>query len=370
MPDEARPARDASPTYGLLADLPLEVSGYWLDGCALDTTSGWERLTTVIHLEGAGHTGTGEDVWTDNDDQRRFQAEGPVLDVAGSWTLDGFSRYLGAVGVFPDGPGPIASGFRRWAFEAAALDLALRQAGRSLGAVLGRRPSPVRWVLSIRLAGPDEASSVAPVRERLAMYPGLRFKLDPVADWDARLVAELREIAADRVDVLDFKAHYHGTSVDTVPDPGLYARCIDAWPEAIIEDPDLAPILAPVLADHWGRVSWDAPIHSVDDVTALARPPRVLNIKPARFGSLRELCAMYDYCADHEITMYGGGFFELGPGRGQLQYLASLFHPDGPNDVGPRGFHGARLQSGLPDTPLPVAAEPIGFAWRDPTRPE
>jgi len=293
-----------------------------------------------------------------------------VLDVAGSWTLDGFSRYLGAVGVFPDGPGPIASGFRRWAFEAAALDLALRQAGRSLGAVLGRRPSPVRWVLSIRLAGPDEASSVAPVRERLAMYPGLRFKLDPVADWDARLVAELREIAADRVDVLDFKAHYHGTSVDTVPDPGLYARCIDAWPEAIIEDPDLAPILAPVLADHWGRVSWDAPIHSVDDVTALARPPRVLNIKPARFGSLRELCAMYDYCADHEITMYGGGFFELGPGRGQLQYLASLFHPDGPNDVGPRGFHGARLQSGLPDTPLPVAAEPIGFAWRDPTRPE
>ena len=29
--------------------------------------------------------------------------------------------------------------------------------------------------------------------------------------------------------------------------------------------------------------------------------------------------------------------FELGPGRGQLQYLASLFHPDGPNDLAPPG---------------------------------
>ena len=36
--------------------------------------------------------------------------------------------------------------------------------------------------------------------------------------------------------------------------------------------------------------------------------------------------------------MYGGGQFELGPGRGQIQYLASVFHPDGPNDVAPTGF--------------------------------
>jgi hypothetical protein len=33
--------------------------------------------------------------------------------------------------------------------------------------------------------------------------------------------------------------------------------------------------------------------------------------------------------------MYGGGFGELGVGRHQIQYLASLFHPDTPNDVAP-----------------------------------
>ena len=27
------------------------------------------------------------------------------------------------------------------------------------------------------------------------------------------------------------------------------------------------------------------------------------------------------------IALYGGGQFELGPGRGHIQYLASLFHP-------------------------------------------
>ena len=85
-------------------------------------------------------------------------------------------------------------------------------------------------------------------------------------------------------------------------------------------------------------MSWDAPIHRVDDILALARPPRIINIKPVRFGSLRALCAAYDYCETHGIAMYGGGFFELGPGRGQIQYLASLFHPDAPNDVSPRGL--------------------------------
>src|SRR4028118_1634372 len=39
------------------------------------------------------------------------------------------------------------------------------------------------------------------------------------------------------------------------------------------------------------------------------------------------------------IGASGGGMFELGPGRGQIQYLASLFHPDAPNDTSPEGFH-------------------------------
>ena len=51
--------------------------------------------------------------------------------------------------------------------------------------------------------------------------------------------------------------------------------------------------------------------------------------------------------------MYGGGQFELGPGRGQIQYLASLFHPDGPNDVAPKGYNAPEPASGLETSPLP-----------------
>ena len=35
---------------------------------------------------------------------------------------------------------------------------------------------------------------------------------------------------------------------------------------------------------------------------------------------------------------YGGGQYELGVGRGQIQYLAAIFHPDAPNDIAPAGY--------------------------------
>jgi hypothetical protein len=77
----------------------------------------------------------------------------------------------------------------------------------------------------------------------------------------------------------------------------------------------------------------------------------VLNVKPSRFGPLRRLFDFYDWCAENGVRNYGGGQFELGPGRGQIQYLASLFHADASNDVAPSGFN-AGLQPGLPTTPL------------------
>ena len=61
--------------------------------------------------------------------------------------------------------------------------------------------------------------------------------------------------------------------------------------------------------------------------------------------------------------MYGGGQFELGPGRGQIQLLASLYHPDGPNDVSPSGFHVPDPPPGLPVSPLAPAAHERGFRW-------
>jgi hypothetical protein len=89
----------------------------------------------------------------------------------------------------------------------------------------------------------------------------------------------------------------------------------------------------------------------------------MVNIKPSRLGSLISLLGAYEYCRERGIGAYGGGQFELGPGRGQIQYLASLFHPDTPNDVAPVGYHAAEPPPGLPSSPLAPAPSETGFRW-------
>ena len=110
-------------------------------------------------------------------------------------------------------------------------------------------------------------------------------------------------------------------------------------------------------------MTWDAPIHSVDDVLALEWEPRMVNIKPSRVGSLAELGRAYDFCAERGIGAYGGGQTELGVGRDHIQYLAALFHPDTPNDVAPRGFNSPQLPDGMPESPIEIDAAPAGFRF-------
>src|SRR5439155_26987863 len=102
---------------------------------------------------------------------------------------------------------------------------------------------------------------------------------------------------------------------------------------------------------------------SVADNDGLPFAPRMVNIKPSRFGPLRELLTAYHYCREHGIGSYGGGQFELGPGRGHIQYLASLFHPDTPNDVAPSDYNLAEPPPGPPVSPLDPAVAPIGLRW-------
>ena len=97
----------------------------------------------------------------------------------------------------------------------------------------------------------------------------------------------------------------------------------------------------------------------------LAFPPRTVNVKPSRVGAVRDLFEAYDHCDRSGIGMYGGGQTELGPGRGQIQYLASLFHADGPNDIAPSGYDWADFPTtGLPANPLSPDLEPTGFRRR------
>ena len=64
------------------------------------------------------------------------------------------------------------------------------------------------------------------------------------------------------------------------------------------------------------------------------------------------------------IGAYGGGQWELGVGRGQIQYLASLFHADNPNDAAPAPYNEPQLPEGLPTSPLDPSIEPAGFRRR------
>lgn len=203
--------------------------------------------------------------------------------------------------------------------------------------------------------------------ERLAVDPGLRFKLDPFNDWDDELIAALVETGA--VDSLDLKGFYKGTPVDVITDPELYAKLIEAFPDAWLEDPDVTEETRPLLDPVHERVTWDAPIHSIADIEAMPwSPPRTVNVKPSRFGPISRLFAAYDYCEEHDIGAYGGGQTELGPGRGQIQYLASIFHPDTPNDVAPRGYNDPAQATapGLPTSPLEPSIDTVGFRWTGP----
>lgn len=351
-------------TYHLLSGLPLTVESYELEGLVLDVSSGFTRQTTVIHLHGDGHEGVGEDVIYDGEDHDALQAAGAYLDLAGATTLGDFCARIDALDLFPVEPvrGEVSRLYRRWAFHSAALDLALRQAGRPLHEVLGRTPRPVTFVNSLRLPESDGVADVAPLQRTLARYPTLRFKLDPTPAWDDATIAAL--VATGAVDSVDFKGHYKGTVVDNPADPVLYRRIAEAFPDAWLEDPDLsAPGIDDVLAPHRDRITWDAPIHSIADIEALPFAPKMVNVKPSRFGGLERLCAGYDYCAEHRIQAYGGGQFELGPGRGQAQYLASLFHPDTPNDIAPGGYNVPDPPDGLPASPLEPRLSATGFRW-------
>jgi L-alanine-DL-glutamate epimerase-like enolase superfamily enzyme len=350
-------------TYERVADLPLKIEGYALEGLTRTVSSGFERITTVIRLRGGGEEGVGEDVTYEADDQRAQQERGPYLPLAGEWTFDSFSQHLGELDTFPAGPPAfeVRRNYRRWGFESAALDLALRQAGRSLAEQVGRELSPLNYVVSMRLGSfdskePETSEKMLKVLER---YPSTRFKLDPTNTWSDELIEELA--ASGAVDSLDLKGQYKGTPVDVETDPVLYAKLIEAFPDAWLEDPDITDETRPILEPVRDRITWDAPIHSVDDVLALEWEPRVVNIKPSRVGSLAELGRAYDFCAERGIGAYGGGQTELGVGRDHIQYLAALFHPDTPNDVAPRGFNAPELPDGMPESPIEVEPAATGF---------
>jgi hypothetical protein len=320
-----------------LRGLELNVEEVTTERKSIDVSTQFTRVTTTVVLAGEGEQGRGEDVTYTAEDHDWF----PELDPPGRTTLGEVSAELDGLRLFEAEPKmPAWADYRRWAFESAVLDLALRQNDLSLGAALEHDYHPVRFVVSTR----GDAFAW------LEHIPELELKLDPENDWDRPFMVRLA--ATGRVRVLDFKAYYKGTAVDVVPDPVLYATAVELFPDAVLEDASLDCECGAVLRGQEARMSFDAPIHSVADVRALPVEPGWMNIKPSRFGTIERLLECIEYCAAGGIQMYGGGQFELGIGRRHIQVLASLFYPNGPNDVAPREYNAGEPRPGLPQSPL------------------
>src|SRR5215208_7434203 len=286
-PDEGHPAASGiDATYSRVATLPLRIEGCELLPLARDTSSGFTKVSTVVRLTGDGREGQGEDITWDQIDQiEQLRRAGDLSWLRGRRTLAEFSTLLGLADLFPVAPiRDSAREYRRWAFESAALDLALRQNGLSLQDAVGRQAEPVRFVASVRIGDPP---SLLPLQVRLGVDPRLRFKLDPTAGWGDDLVGELARLGC--VEVIDLKGRYRNAAVAMDAEPSLYRRVIEGLPEAWIEDPGLEPATRDLLEHHRERITWDEPIHAIADIEGLPWRPRMLNLKPARFGRVQAL---------------------------------------------------------------------------------
>ncbi|WP_022927609.1 hypothetical protein [Patulibacter americanus] len=356
MPPAVAPPTPGPALWEAVAGLALRVDDVALDILERETPA-FTRRTTVVRLRADGREGVGEDVTYDPEAHPALLAWDGLPDLRGEWTIASFSAALDGVSLFPSVPvHAVDERYRRWAFESAALDLALRQAGLAWDAALGRTVRPLTFVSSRGVGDPPDPATVEDLRRR---SPGLGMKLDLGLAWDASSARALQATGAVRI--VDLKGLYRGTPVDTPVDAAVYAMLLEALPDALFEDPGVTDETRGVLAPHEARLTWDVPLHDVADLDALPFAPRIVNLKPSRIGSIRELSALYEACRARGIGAYSGGQTELGPGRGQAQLLAATFHPDGPNDLAPTVFNDVELPADLPAYPLPLRPAPTGF---------
>src|ERR1700754_3363173 len=91
-------------TYDRVADLPLVIDDYAFEELSRKVSSGFERVSTVIHIRGGGEEGLGEDVTYEAEEHALQQEHGRGHPLAGRWTFDSFSEHLGTLDLFPAGP--------------------------------------------------------------------------------------------------------------------------------------------------------------------------------------------------------------------------------------------------------------------------
>lgn len=338
-------AWNAIAALGLTIDDATSTRSYELSGA-----TSFVRKTTEIILSGNGFTGTGENVAYQTDVHAAVVELAPTIDLRGSWTFGELCAHLDTINLVPEGEWIDYPSFHRWAFESAALDLALLQAGKNLSQVIGSSFEPLRFCVSMGLGEPPDISKVT---RWLDVDSQIQFKIDSSNKWTADLIRDLA--ATNAVCVIDIKGHYKGDWIDNEPIPELYANIAEIMPnDTLIEDAMLNDETKPALANAHHRLTWDAPTHSLADLEALEFAPGAINIKPSRINSLQELLAIIHWCNENNVPNYAGGQFELARGRTQAQQLASIFYPHAANDIAPVAWHTAQPGDVVPMSPLTI----------------
>jgi L-alanine-DL-glutamate epimerase-like enolase superfamily enzyme len=338
--------------WSAVRDLPIAIESSSFEALVPSGPTGLEDFTTTqLRLQGRGEEGVGEQVGMRDAQESLRASDFPLI---GEWpTLAGFLADVDTIDMWPEPPEyELQRNWRRWTFESAALDLALRQSATSLAEVLGRAPQPVTFVNSFGLGDPPDIDKVANLR---AIHPTVGFKLDVAPSWTQEIMD--RVAVVEGVATIDFKGQYGLEVKDEASLLAMYERTLATFTEVVLEDPHDHPAVLELLAPIADRVSYDAPITSVESIGAVPIEVRIVNVKPCRVGRLQELSRLYAHCESAGIQMYNGGMGELGVGRGQAQLLASLFHPGAPNDIAPSDYNLEDPPPSLPPSPLDPAPD-------------
>ena len=339
--------------YNKTAGLDLQIKNFKTETQEKQVSKHFTRRTTIVKLSGKGETGKGEDVIWEAEKHKY-----PKLNLKGSYSFQEFSEKLDETQIFPDEVEHTETDekYRRWALESAALDLALKQNKLSLAEALDKEYSPVSFVVSPSMNSPD----IEKLEQLIEVNPGIEFKLDASEDWSQEFMEQLADM--DRVRAVDLKGHYEDENVKMQPNPKIYKLVAERL-DALIEDPLYTDETQKVLKGFENRVTWDKTITSVQTVKELSFKPDYLNIKPSRFGKIQKLLDTIQHCQTKNIKMYGGGQFELGIGRSHIHALASIFYPNGPNDVAPRIYNQEEVPDNPPKSPLKPEENLKGLEW-------
>lgn len=219
--------------------------------------------------------------------------------------------------------------FAKCGLEMAAWDALGKASGRSVAAMLGGTRAQVESGVSLGIDR-DLGRFFEQIDGHLAQgYRRLKVKIDP--SWDVALLGPLRERYPDVPLVVDANSAYTLRDV-------AHLKELDAFGLSMIEQPlawDDFQDHAELQRHLTTPVCLDESVRSVADARLALDlgAAKILNVKAARLGGLREAKRVHDLCAERGIPVWCGGMHDYGVGRAANVALASLPGFSMPGDV-------------------------------------